>query len=191
MAQSIANGTRQTPQPCGIPCLQGTRETPRGAAPNPRADWLCGARRATPFIWPNVSASRIRSRLRPAASRARGAQRSPKGRAGAAGAARWRRTPCTSECNRSTASVAVRRHGWCTVERGFGARTVQARCMRGRMAGGCSDAGATQQQRPHGWPTGHDLMDCSTSTAASRCRVRQMRRWDRSSGCRTTPGSCR
>lgn len=171
MAHAIANGTRQTPQPCGFLCRQGTRETPRGAAANPRADWLSGARRATPFIWPNASAPRIRSWLRLPASRARGAQRSLEGCADAASAARWRRAACTSECNRSTASAALRPHGWRTVGRNIGARTVQARCMFRRLHE-------------------HRLIARPTSPMDARCQVRRTWRWDRSSGCRTTPDSC-
>jgi len=45
----------------------------------------------------HLIAPRIRFRLRPTASRARGAQRRLGGSAGAAVAARWRRTFCTSE----------------------------------------------------------------------------------------------
>lgn len=171
MAHVIANGTRQTPQPCGFPCRQGTRETPRGAAANQRADWLSGARRATPFIWPSVSAPRIRSRLRPAASRAPGAQRSLEGCAGAASAARWRRAPCTSRYSRSAALAAVRRHGWRTVGGKIGARAVQARCVLRRLRE-------------------HRLIARPTSTMDARCQVRRTWRWDRSSGCRTMPDSC-
>lgn len=191
MAHAIANGTRQTPQPCGFLCRQGTRETPRGAAANPRADWLSGARRATPFIWPSVSAFRIRSRLRPSASRARGAQRSLEGRAGAAGAARWRRAPCTPEYSRSTAWVAVRRHAWRTFGRSFWARTTQARRMRGCTTGNSSDADPLQLQYPFRRANGYAFMACPTSITGSRCRAGRTCRWDRSSGCRTTLGLCR
>jgi len=171
MAHAIANGTRQTPQPCGFLCRQGTRETPRGAAANPRADWLSGARRATPFIWPNAFTPRIRSRLRLPASRARGAQRSLGGCAGAASAARWRRASCTLGCSRSAASAASRRHGWRTIGRNIGARTVQARRMFGRLHE-------------------HRLIARPTSTMDARRQGQRTSRWDRSSGCRTTPDLC-
>ena len=89
--------------------LRGTRTTPCGVAANPRADWLGGARRATPFIWPSVSAFSHPlpgSELPPAAHRC--AQRCPKGSAGAACAARWRPSRCTKECGSGACPAAVR-----------------------------------------------------------------------------------
>ena len=173
VAHRMGNGTRTRPAPCAKLCSHGTRGCMRGAAPNPRADWLGGRRRAGPFFLPSVFAFRIHSRLRLAASRARGAQRSLQGRAGAAGAARWRLTPCTPECGRNTVSAAVRRHVWRSDGYSIDARTVQARRTRECMVGASSDAGVVQQPRAVGYANEHKLMACSMSTTAARCRSRR------------------
>lgn len=108
IAQQIQGGTQQNSVRCGIACPRSTQHCQRGAALNPRADWLGGHRRAGPFILPSVFASRIRSRLRPAASRALRTQRRLNNSEGAAGAARWRQEVCTVECNLRTCVGAFR-----------------------------------------------------------------------------------
>jgi hypothetical protein len=136
------------PQRCGIAHRRGTGAGRCRAAPNPRADWICGRRRADPFIWPSLHpgdfASRMRSRLRRSASRARGAQRCPRGSGGAAGAARWRGAICTAGCSTGAGPAAVRRHVSHKGGRSISAWPVQVRHMCGRMTSGASDASAAQ-----------------------------------------------
>lgn len=174
MAQRIVSGTLQTPLPCELQSLRGTRMSPCGAAANPRADCLEGAGRATPFIWPSVSASRIRSRLRPAASRAPSVQRCQQGTSSAASAAPWRRNFCSLDCSRCVGEAAFRQCGGRSAAHGLLALWVPMCGSRKSQAVGAHAASEEM------------LIARSMSRVVARCRSRSMHRQAQNICCQTT-----
>lgn len=132
-----------------------------------------------PFILPSVFASRIRPRLRPAASHAPRAKRCLKGGEGAAGAARWWQKFCTVVCNPRTCVGAIRQHRLRGTEHARSAGRVQTRTWRGRTI----QFVQTREVAP--------FMAYPRSTTDARDRSPLTHRQDRSSGYRTTPdGHC-